>query len=160
VDPNAFRAVSRDGTITTLPDPADVAFRPPGPYDDNNVAGCVTEFSYRPALVCIPPLTNPPKKPDAPGQWIGSWVTFDGAKITIGSFHGDPGPFNDGSGKPLNYGDTITFGDYQCRSDPSGMYCMSRSHQSGLAMSGTLTTYGCVKLPIHPEGVGEQFTCD
>jgi len=71
VDPNAFHAVTRDGTITTLPDPADVAFRPPGPYDDNNVSGCVTEFAYRRALVCIPPLTNPPKKPDAPGRRAG-----------------------------------------------------------------------------------------
>jgi hypothetical protein len=124
------------------------------------VAGCVTGFSYSPALVCLPPLRESPKKPQAPGQWEGNWVTFDGASITVGSFHGDPGLFNDGSGKPLNYGNTVSFGDYQCRSDPTGLYCVSHPHHSGLAMSSTLTTYGCVEQKKHSEFVGRQFNCD
>jgi hypothetical protein len=160
VDPNAFRTVSLRGTVTTLADPADVAFRLPGPHNDDDVADCATERSVNSILACFAPLKNPPKRPHYPGQWESDWVTFDGASITVGSFHGDPGPFNDGSGKPLNYGDTITFGDYQCRSDPTGMYCMSRSHHSGLAMSSTVTGYGCVKLPKHSEFVGKQFKCD
>ncbi|BBZ15008.1 putative lipoprotein LppI (plasmid) [Mycobacterium branderi] len=154
-----FHTVALHGTAETLDDPADVAFRSPGPHNPDAVAGCITQLASSPELVCLPPLKNPPKRPDRPGEWIGNWVTFDGASITVGSFHGDPGPFNDGAGKPLPYGDTISFGDYQCRSDPSGMYCLSRSHHSGLAMSTTLTAYGCVTLPTHPKHVGEQFTC-
>jgi hypothetical protein len=160
VNPKDFHTVSERGTTTALNDPADVAFRPPGTDDGNeNLSGCATAFSYSSELNCLPGLRERPPKPDVPGEWISGWVTFDGAKITVGSLHGDPGPFNNGVGKPLNYGDTITFGDFQCRSDPTGIYCVSRSHHSGLAMSTALTPFGCVRLPIHPRYVGEQFMC-
>jgi hypothetical protein len=160
VDPVAFHTVSVRGTVTALSDPADVAFHPPGTDDGNRtLSGCATAFSYSPALNCLPPLRERPPRPDVPSQWVNGWVTFDGALITVDSIHGDPGPFNNGVGQPLNYGQTITFGDYQCRSDPTDIYCASCAHHSGLAMSTALTPYGCVRLPIPPRHIGEQFIC-
>ena len=157
-DPADFQTVERDGETTHLND-GEVAFRPPGSLAPNHLSGCIHRST--PALSCMPALESPPPRPENPlGQWIGNWVDFDGSTITVGGYHGDPGPFNDGPGQPLPYGASVTSGDYQCRSDPGGLYCVSLSHHTGLRMSDRVVAYGCVRQPEPPEGVGEQYDCD
>ena len=53
-------------------------------------------------------------------QWKSGWVDFGGTSVEIGSAHGDPGRFGNGIGPELPDGQTLAFGDYRCRADPSG----------------------------------------
>jgi hypothetical protein len=149
VNPADFRTVDRDGEITHLDD-KDVAFRPPVDLPPHTLGGCATALKYNVPLSCLLPLQDSPPRPDGlAGQWMGGWVNFDGAKITVGGLHGDPGPFNDGNGRPLEYGDRLAFGDYQCRSDETGLYCVNYPHRSAMRLGGeTLVPFGCVKRPV------------
>lgn len=156
-DPADFQTVERDGEATELTGD-DVAFRLPGDLKPNTLAGCIRRLSE--TLSCLPGLADPPPKPpENLWQWISNWVDFNGSTITVGGYHGDPGPFSDGPGAPLPYGDSIKSGDYQCRSDPSGLYCVSLSKHTGLRMSETLTAFGCAKQATPPAGIGEQYDC-
>ncbi|MBS9535229.1 hypothetical protein KIH27_16700 [Mycobacterium sp. M1] len=157
-DPAGYQTVERDDTTTQL-EGDEVAFRLPGPLEPNHLAGCIRRWA--PNLSCLPGLRDTPDRPDGlVGQWIPGWVDFDGSMISIGSVHGDPGVFNDGAGKVLPYGDSLKFGDYQCRSDPSGLYCVSLSRQTGMRLSDTVTAFGCVRQATPPYGIGQQFFCD
>ncbi|CPU58138.1 Probable lipoprotein LppI [Mycobacteroides abscessus] len=159
-DPANFRTVEEDGIVTQL-DGDSVAFRLPGDLPARALTGCVSYRWSEPRFSCLGGVSNPPPKPPGiQGQWIGSWVDFDGKTVDIGSLHGDPGPFNNGNGKPLDYGTRIKFSDYQCRSDPSGMYCVNYPNHSAIRLWGReFVTYGCVKLAKPQHGIGEQFTC-
>ncbi|NGX07168.1 hypothetical protein [Mycobacteroides franklinii] len=154
-----FRTVDQDGTPGQLPE-GDVAFRAPGELGPRTVGGCITEMKYQEPLSCLPGLRNAPRRPpDLPGQWIGGWVSFDGATVTIGSRHGDPGPFIAGVGLPLEYGKRLKFGDYQCRSDQKGLYCVNYPHHSAIRMSDELEVFGCTKRATPPRGIGVQYDC-
>lgn len=160
VDPANFRTVELDGTLTQL-DGDGVAFRLPGDLPNRALTGCISYRWSQQRFSCLGGVSNPPPKPPGiQGQWIGSWVDFDGRTVDIGSLHGDPGPFNNGNGKSLDYGTRIKFGDYQCRSDPSGMYCVNYPHHSAIRLWGKdFVAYGCIELTKPPRGIGEQFTC-
>lgn len=155
-----FQNVDLDGTVTKL-DGDDVAFRLPGDVPNRTLTGCISYKWTEPQFSCLGGVSNPPSKPPGiEGEWISSWVDFDGKTVDIGSLHGDPGAFNNGNGKPLDYGTRIKFGDYQCRSDPSGMYCANYPHQSAIRLWGkSFIAYGCVKVKTPPHGTGEQFDC-
>ncbi len=159
-DPANFNTVEEDGTIHKL-NGSDVAFRLPGDVPNRTLTGCVSYHWSGAQFSCLGGIGNPPPRPPGiRGQWIGSWVDFDGKTVDIGSVHGDPGPFNNGNGKPLGYGARIKFGEYQCRSDPSGMYCVNYPHLSAIRLWGKpFAAYGCFKRsePVH--GIGEQFDC-
>lgn len=158
-NPADFRTVDRDGEITHLDD-KDVAFRPPVDMPPHTLGGCVTALKYNDPLSCLLPLRDAPTRPAGlGGQWISSWVDFDGATITVGGLHGDPGPFNDGIGRQLAYGDRLKFGDYQCRSDKTGLYCVNYPHHSAIRLGDTFVPFGCVEQLQHPRSVGRQFGC-
>lgn len=159
-DPTDYHTASYDGRVRLLDAPTDVAFRSPGDLQPREVAGCITTYNSDSVLHCLPGLRNPPSRPaELAGQWIGGWVDFDGDTITVGSPHGDPGPFMQGSGRELPYGERLAFGDYQCRSDPTGLYCVNYSHKSAVRLGDEVVPYGCHKESTSSLYVGEQYTC-
>src|SRR6185312_5614733 len=124
-DPGRYHTATRDGAGTPLGD--DIAL--------TGAAGkvsCATDSQHTGgSLVCLVKLTTPPPAPaTAYGQWQGGWVTFDGVNLQVGSARGDPGPFVNGNGPELANGDSLSFGDYRCRADQAGLYCVNYAHQS------------------------------
>jgi hypothetical protein len=122
----------------------------------------MTDSKYRGGtLACLVKLIDPPPRPaDAATEWIGGWVDFDGASITVGGLHGDPGRFTAGDGPPLPSGGALKFGDYQCRADQAGLYCVNYAHQSAARFSEAgIVAFGCAKQVTPPSDVGEKFVC-
>ncbi|WP_079627133.1 hypothetical protein [Mycobacteroides abscessus] len=159
VDAENFRTVDQDGTPGRLAE-GDVAFRAPRELGPRVVGGCITQVKYQEPLSCLPGLRNAPSRPpELPGQWIGGWVSFDGATVTVGGLHGDPGPFIQGVGLPLEYGKRLKFGDYQCRSDQMGLYCVNYPHRSAVRLGDELVVFGCTKRANPPRGIGVQYDC-
>ena len=155
VDPGHFHNAIRDGATTPLGD--DIAF--------TAVAGkvsCLTDSKHTGrALVCLVSLTNPPPAPATSyGDWQGGWVTFDGVNLQVGSSRADPGPFINGNGSELANGDSLSFGDYRCRADQTGLYCVNYAHQSAARLSPAgIEPFGCLRPGPAPDGVGTAFTC-
>lgn len=154
-DPGRFHTASRDGATTPLGD--DIAV--------TAVAGkvsCMTDAKHTGgALACLVNLTNPPPAPaTAYGQWQGGWISFDGVNLQVGSARADPGPFLNGNGPELASGDSLSFGDYRCRADQTGLYCVNYAHQSAARFSPAgIVPYGCLKSAPPPDGVGAAFSC-
>ncbi len=150
-----FHTASRDGVQTQLGD--DVAFVTP-----TGISKCMTDSTYHDgALACMVSLKNAPPRPEGvEGEWIGGWVDFYGETVQIGSLHGDPGRFVAGYGPELGYTQSLKFGDYQCRSDETGLYCANLAHQSAVRFSNAgVETFGCLQQVDPPEGIGAQFEC-
>jgi len=149
-DESDFHSAARDGAATPLG--ADIAFVTP--LEESR---CMTDAG---TLSCLIDLAAPlPQPADSYGKWVPGWVDFDGMSVRVGSSHGDPGPFARGDGPILEYGHSLRFGDYLCRSDPGGLVCVNFAHQSGVRMgSAGVEPFGC----LHPDteaGTGEKFTC-
>lgn len=154
-DPAQFHTASRDGVATQLGN--DVAFTMP-----SGKTRCMTDSKhFGGALACLVDLTIPPlQPPDVYGQWKGGWVDYEGASIEVGSVHGDPGRFNSGTGPQLPYGQSLAFGDYRCRSDEVGLYCVDYAHQSGARFSDEgIVAYGCLQKVTPPADIGEKYSC-
>ena len=154
-DPGAYHVATRSGETTQLGD--DVAFTTP-----SNKANCMTDSKYGGGgLACLVKLTNPPPQPaDVYGQWKGNWIDYDGKSLRIGSVHGDPGRFAAGTGPELPYGQALAFGDYRCRSDPAGLFCVNYAHQSAARFSDSgVEPFGCLKAMAPDPQVGEMFGC-
>jgi hypothetical protein len=155
VDAAAYHEATRDATTTQLGD--DIAFTTP-----SDKTTCMTDSKYHSgALACLVKLSDPPPRPaDAYGEWVGGWVDFDGASITVGGLHGDPGRFTKGDGPQLPYGESLKFGDYQCRANQAGLYCVNYAHQSAARLSDAgIVPFGCVKQVTPPADVGVKFIC-
>ncbi|BDB42314.1 hypothetical protein IWGMT90018_27600 [Mycobacterium kiyosense] len=89
-------------------------------------------------LSCLVELGSPPPRPDtAYGEWKGGWVDFDGTDLQVGSARADPGPFLAGTGAELALGDSLAFGDFRCRADQAGLFCVNYAHQSAVRFSPT-----------------------
>jgi hypothetical protein len=150
-----YHLATRAG-VTTHIDP-DIAFAGP-----SGTPNCMTDAHFDGALACLVDLADPPPQPaDVYGQWKGGWVDFEGPSAEIGSAHGDPGRFGNGAGPVLPFGETLAFGDYRCRADQSGTYCVNYAHQSAVkfAESG-VETFGCLaKVMPPPTDVGRKFSC-
>jgi hypothetical protein len=154
-DAAGFHTATRDGTATPLGD--DVAFTTP-----SGKSQCMTDSkNFDGALSCLVDLAIPPlQPPDVYGQWKGGWVDFAGPSIEVGSAHGDPGRFSSGTGPALPYGEAIAFGDYRCRSDPAGLYCVNYAHQSAARFSDAgIVPFGCLQKVTPPAGIGEKYSC-
>jgi hypothetical protein len=154
-DVSRYHSAVRDG-VTTQIDP-DVAFVSP-----SGKTNCMTDTRFGGALACLVDLTDPPPQPaDVYGQWKGGWVDFEGPSVEIGSAHGDPGRFGNGTGPELPYGQTLSFGDYRCRADQTGTYCVNYAHQSAVRfVDSGIETFGClVRVTPPPSDVGEKFSC-
>ncbi|ORB09305.1 hypothetical protein BST30_00335 [Mycobacterium mantenii] len=154
-DPGRFHTATREGTATPLGD--DIAL--------TAMAGkvsCMTDAKRTGnALECLVSLTNPPPAPaTAYGQWHGGWISFDGVNLQVGSARADPGPFINGNGSELANGDSLSFGDYRCRADQAGLYCVNYAHQSAAKFSPAgIEPFGCLKSTPPPDGVGTAFSC-
>ncbi len=159
VDPAHYHSATRDGTTTPLGD--DIAFTA-GAGLGAGKASCTTDVKHTGgALACLVSLSNPPPQPDtAYGKWQGGWVDFDGTKLQVGAARADPGPFVNGDGPELANGDTLSFGDYRCRADQAGLFCVNYAHQSAarLAPAG-VQPFGCLRSVPPPDGVGIAFSC-
>jgi hypothetical protein len=154
-DPAGFHTATRDGVVTPLGD--DIAFT----AQAGKVA-CMTDAKHTgPAPVCLVELTNPPPAPaTAYGEWKGGWVFFDGTNLQVGAARGDPGPFVDGDGPALADGDSLSFGDYRCRADRSGLFCVNYAHRSAVRFgTAGIEPFGCLQPVPPPDGVGLAFAC-
>jgi hypothetical protein len=156
-DAAGYHSADRDGTITQLGE--DVAFTTP-----SGKTTCVTDTKYAGgALTCLVDLTNPPPRPPGAseeGPWKGGWVDFDGTSVEVGSIHGDPGPFVNGKGHELPYGQSLAFGDFRCRSDQAGLYCVNYAHQSAVWYSDAgIEKYACAKQINPPPDIGIKYVC-
>lgn len=151
-------ATATDGAVTHLP--SDITFVTP-----SGKTACATELRYGDTdLECVANLKNPPPRPPS-GEHIdfdGDWIEYQGAGATVGSFHGDPGPFAPGRGPRLPYGSRITFRGYDCRMDQTGLYCANAEAQSAVKISDSgLIPFGCLQQnpDAAKDGVGELFRC-
>ena len=154
-DPFRYHTATRDGASTSLGN--DIAFT----AQASKVA-CMTDSKHAAgALACLVTLTKPPPRPEtAYGEWKGGWVDFDGTNLQVGSARGDPGPFINGNGPELANGDSVSFGDYRCRADESGLYCVNYAHQSAARFSTAgIEPFGCLRSVPPPDGVGVAFSC-
>jgi hypothetical protein len=154
-DAAGYHSANRDGTMTQLGQ--DVAFTTP-----SGKSNCMTDSkNFGGALACLVELTDPPPRPpDVYGEWKAQWVDFAGPSIEVGSSHGDPGRFTNGTGSELPYGDTLAFGDYRCRADPVGLFCVNYAHQSAARFSDAgVVPYGCLQKVTPPADIGEKFSC-
>ncbi|MDT5149643.1 MAG: hypothetical protein QOI01_1376 [Mycobacterium sp.] len=153
-DAAGYHSMTRDGESTTLDD--GVAFTTAG-----TEANCVTNEYREGALACLMKLADPPPRP--PGietAWKDNWVDFTGAEVDVGSPHGDPGPFGDGTGAELPAGHTLAFGDYRCRSDATGLFCVNYAHQTAVKLSAAgVEGFGCLQKATPPADIGVRLSC-
>jgi hypothetical protein len=154
-DASGFHTATREGVTTQLGD--DVAFTTP-----SGTSNCMTDTRFAGgALACLVDLSNPPPRPaEVYGEWKGGWVDFTGPTLEVGSAHGDPGRFSNGTGPALRYGQTLAFGDYRCRADPAGLFCVNYAHQSGVRFSDAgVELFGCLQRVDPPPDIGDKFSC-
>jgi hypothetical protein len=150
-----YHSATRDGETTQLGD--DVAFTTP-----SGRSNCMTDSRYAGgALACLVELTNPPPRPaDVYGEWKGGWVDFTGPTLEVGSAHGDPGRFSRGTGPELPYAQSLAFGDYRCRADQAGLFCVNYAHQSAVRFSDAgVEPFGCLQKVSPPPDIGQKFSC-
>lgn len=154
-DPRRYHNATRDGATTDLGN--DIALTAQA-----GKVSCTTDSRHTGgAPACLVELTNPPPRPDtAYGEWKGGWVDFDGTNLQVGSSRADPGPFINGNGPELSNGDSLSFGDYRCRADQAGLFCVNYAHQSAVrfAIAG-IQPFGCLRSVPPPDGVGTAFSC-
>lgn len=154
-DPGRYHTATRDGAATPLGD--DIAW-----VGAAGKVSCTTDSQHTGgALVCLAKLTTPAPAPaTAYGEWQPGWVTFDGVNLQIGAARADPGPFVNGNGPELANGDSLSFGDYRCRGDQAGLYCVNYAHQSAAKFSPAgIEPFGCLRSVPPPDGVGTAFSC-
>ncbi len=154
-DPGRYHSATREGATTPLG--GDIALTAQA-----GKVSCMTDAKRTGgALACLVTLTNPPPRPDtAYGDWKGGWVDFDGTNLQVGSARADPGPFLNRNGTELANGDSLSFGDYRCRADQSGLFCVNYAHQSAVRFAAAgIQPFGCLKSVPPPDGVGTAFSC-
>lgn len=153
-DVAGFHTVTRDGETTDLGD--GVAF-----VTADTAANCVTDKYHDGALACLVKLSSPPARP--PGietAWKNNWVDFPGTTVDVGSPHGDPGPFVDGTGAELPAGQSLAFGDYRCRADVAGLFCVDYAHQTAIGLSAAgVQGFGCLQKVTPPAEIGLRLSC-
>ncbi|OBI14798.1 hypothetical protein A5714_13075 [Mycobacterium sp. E2462] len=154
-DPARYHSATRDGTSTALG--ADTALSA-----EAGKVSCLTDAAHTGgALLCLVSLTAPPPPPTtAYGDWQGGWVDFDGNTLQVGAARADPGPFLNGNGADLADGASLFFGDYRCRADQAGLFCVNYAHQSAARFSPAgVEPFGCLRPAPAPDGVGVAFSC-
>lgn len=155
VDEANFHQAVRDGEVRQL---AGVAFTTP-----TAKTRCATgETSIdQGQLLCLTTLADPPPEPTVAheGPWVPGWITYSGEQLKLGEIHGDPGIFTYGDGSQLQYGESLRFGDYRCRMDTLGVFCVNYAQRSAARISDAgVLPFGCLQ-PVQPEIGGEEFRC-
>jgi hypothetical protein len=153
-DAAAYHSATQAGVTTSLGDY--VAFVTAG-----TAANCITSRYHDGALACLVKLTDPPQRPpDFPSAWKNNWVDFAGTTVDVGSPHGDPGPFVDGTGAELPAGQSLAFGDYRCRADPAGLFCVDYAHQTAVKLAAAgVEGFGCLQKDTPPPDIGLRLSC-
>ncbi|MDT5001807.1 MAG: hypothetical protein QOK12_3912 [Mycobacterium sp.] len=153
-DAAKYHSATLDGVSTPLED--GVAFTTAG-----TEANCVTNKYQDGELACLVKLTNPPPRPpDFPTAWKNNWVDFYGTSVDVGSPHGDPGPFAEGTGEELPAGGSLAFGDYRCRADAAGLFCVDYAHQTGVKLAPAgVEGFGCLQKTTPPPEIGLRLSC-
>lgn len=154
-EPDKFHTATRDGVATTLHE--GVAFTTPG-----GQAQCMTDPKLGDGVLsCLLRLSDPAPRPiGSEGQWVPGWVDFTGTQINVGSLHADPGPFSVGAGPELPLGSALEFGDYRCRSDAAGLFCVNHAHQTAVKFSEAgIEPFGCLQRVDAPVDVGAKYSC-
>jgi hypothetical protein len=158
-DSGAYHEAYLDGVTTRLGD--DIAFTAPSGAP-NQTTQCITDATYNAGtLSCLVKLNSPAPRPvGAEGVWKPGWADYSGATAQLGSLHGDPGPFVKGVGPRLPEGQSLAFGDDQCRSDAMGLLCVNYAHRSAVRISvAGVAPFGCLQ-PVAPlPQAGEMFSC-
>jgi hypothetical protein len=149
-----YHSMTRGGEATDLGD--DVAFTTAGAETN-----CVTNRRQDGVLACLVKLADPPPRPAGiETAWKPNWVDFAGTTVDVGSPHGDPGPFRDGTGAELPAGQSLAFGDYRCRADAAGLFCVDYAHQAAIALSARgVVPFGCLQKTAPPADIGLRFSC-
>jgi len=158
VDASSYHKATREGEITDLVD--EVAFTVPA--GSRRATKCMTDSdSADSVLACVVDLVNPSPAPDEIyGQWKGGWVDYSGNTLRVGSAHGDPGRFVHGEGAELPDGSALSFGDYRCRADRVGLFCVNYAHRSAVLLSpDRIGTFGCLHPVPPPADAGRLYSC-
>ncbi|MFJ4649998.1 hypothetical protein ACIP5Y_01850 [Nocardia sp. NPDC088792] len=144
VDASTFHtATATDGTVNDLG--SAIAFLSPSKKIRCMTPKVVT--GYWQGLTCMATLDNPPARPKsrAEGEWVGGWVDYPGTTLGIGHLEGDPGQFTLGDGNILNYGSRLTFDNYDCRMDQTGLLCVDQTAGSAMQLSSSgAVPFGCL----------------
>jgi hypothetical protein len=159
-DLGGFHSATRESGTTQLHD--GVAFTTP-----SGKTTCMTGMTSldEGQLACLAEFVNGPAKPASAGpdgQWIPGWIDYPGNTLTVGGVHGDPGQFSLGRGPDLPYGQRLKFGDYQCRVDEVGLFCVNYAHQSAVRINDAgVLPFGCLREiePPAEDLVGQKFGC-
>ncbi|WP_342751312.1 hypothetical protein [Mycolicibacterium hodleri] len=153
-DVTSYHSMTRGSETTDLGE--GVAFTTAG-----TETNCVTNQYQDGALACLVKLTDPPPRPAGiETAWKDNWVDFAGTTVDVGSPHGDPGPFVDGTGAELPAGQTLAFGNYRCRADAAGLFCVDYAHQTAVALSARgIEPFGCLQKTTPPPDIGLRFSC-
>jgi hypothetical protein len=115
-------------------------------------------------VFCDVRLLDPPPRPAAgTGNWESGWIGYDAKTAGIGGFAGGirvgwgPGPV-------LPYGSRVTFPNYACRLEPSGLTCVDPAANTGVRINDSgIVPFGCLRRlpdndPEHVRG-GVEFSC-
>ncbi|MFG1797533.1 hypothetical protein [Nocardia sp. NPDC049149] len=150
-------ATAKSGTVSDLG--SAVAFVSP-----SEKIRCMTSASTKggQGLTCMAELDNPPSRPAKAkqGNWVGGWIEFPGPTLGIGSVRGDPGQFTLGDGASLPYGSRLTFDDYDCRMDETGLFCVNNTAGSAIQLSSAgAVPFGCLGK-VEPKDNGLAFSCN
>ena len=55
---------------------------------------------------------------------------------------------------------SLEFGDYRCRADPAGLFCVNYAHQSAARFSDAgIEAFGCLQKVTPPADIGLKFSC-
>ncbi|MFB7716087.1 hypothetical protein [Nocardia sp. NPDC056100] len=155
---NYHTATTSDGTINNLG--SAVAFVSP-----TKKIQCMTQKQAttvdQGGLSCMVALDNPPSRPTSRnfGNWVGGWVDYPGERVGVGAVKGDPGQFLLGDGPALAYGSRITFDDFDCRMDQTGLFCVNKSAESALQLSSSgAVPFGCLGAAT-AQNYGIEYSC-
>lgn len=158
LDAAGYHSATRDGVSTDLIN--EVAFTVSA--EPRGATRCMTDSDAADSvLACVVDLVNPPPQPEEIyGQWKGGWVDYAGNTLRVGSAHGDPGRFVHGDGAELPDGSALSFGDYRCRADRAGLFCVNYAHRSAVRLRPEgIATFGCLHPVPPPADAGKLFSC-
>ena len=155
-DVGQYHSATRDGTTTQLGE--DVAFTTP-----SGKSSCMTDSkNFGGALACLVDLSDPPP---ATGRRVrrvegrlGRLRRGRASKsVRRMAIRADSSM---ATALRLPYGDALAFGDYRCRSDPAGLFCVNYAHQSAARFSDAgVVPFGCLQKVTPPPDIGEKFSC-